>query len=48
VREKYLHNWAFSSLDLREERLCEGLNTITADEELVRSLMGFPHLKVSV
>ena len=48
VREKYLHNWAFSSLDVLEERLCQGLNAITADTELVRSLMGFPHLKVSV
>jgi hypothetical protein len=49
VREKYLHNWAFASLDVLEERLCqEGLNAITADTELVRSLMGFPHLKVSV
>ena len=48
VREKYLHNWAFSSLDLLEERLCQGLNAITADQELMRSLMGFPHLNVSV
>jgi len=46
LREKYLHNWAFSSLDLLEERLCQGLNAITADTALVRSLMGFPHLKV--
>ena len=48
VRETYLHNWAFSSLDLLEERLCQGLNAITADKEQVRSLMGFPHLKVSI
>jgi hypothetical protein len=48
VREKYLHNWTFASLDLLEERLCQGLNAITADTELVRSLMGFPHLNVSV
>jgi hypothetical protein len=47
VREKYLHNWAFSSLDLLEERLCEGLNAITQDKERIGSLMGFPHLKVS-
>lgn len=37
VREKYLHNWAFSSLDLLEEQLCQGLNAIIADQELVRS-----------
>ena len=47
VREKYLHNWVFSSLDLLEERLCQALNAITADQELVCSLMGFPHLNVS-
>ena len=35
-------------LDLLEEQLCQGLNAITADTEQVRSLMGFPHLKVSV
>ena len=48
LREKYLHNQIFSSLDLLEEQLCQGLNAITADKEQVRSLMGFPHLKVSV
>src|SRR5215472_5187741 len=48
LREKYFHNRAYPSLDLLMERLCEGLNTIAADKELVCSLMGFPHLKVSV
>lgn len=48
LREKYLHNQIFSSLDLLEEQLCQGLNAITTDTEQVRSLMGFPHLKVSV
>jgi len=48
LREKYVHNRAFSSLDGLEERLCQGLHAITADTDLVRSLMGFPHLKVSV
>ena len=46
LREKYLHNWAFLSLDALEERLCEGLQAITQDKERVGSLMGFPHLKV--
>jgi hypothetical protein len=48
VREKYLHTWAFASFDLLEERLCQGLNAITDDKERIGSLMGFPHLKVSV
>jgi len=48
VREKYFHNRAYPSLDLLMERLCDGLNTIAADKERVCSLMGFPHLKVSV
>jgi hypothetical protein len=48
VRQKYLHKRIFSSLDLLEEQLCQGLNTITADKQQVRSLMGFPHLKVFV
>jgi transposase len=48
LREKYLHTRIFSTLDLLEEQLCQGLNAITVDKEQVRSLMGFPHLKVSV
>ena len=48
LREKYFHNRVYPSLDLLEERLCQGLNAIAEDKERVRSLMGFPHLKVSV
>jgi DDE superfamily endonuclease len=48
LREKYLHNRVFSSLDPLEEQLCQGLNAITDDKERVGSLMGFPHLKVLV
>lgn len=46
LREKYLHNLAFLSLDALEEQLCEGLQAIMQDKEQVSSLMGFPHLKV--
>jgi hypothetical protein len=46
LREKYFHNRAYPSLDLLEERLCQGLNTIAEDKERICSLMGFPHLKV--
>ena len=45
LREKYFHNRAYPSLDLLEERLCQGLNAIAEDKERICSLMGFPHLK---
>ena len=46
LREKYLHNLAFLSLDALEEQLCEGLQAIMQDKERISSLMGFPHLKI--
>jgi DDE superfamily endonuclease len=46
LREKYLHNLAFLSLDALEEQLCEGLQAIMQDKKRIGSLMGFPHLKV--
>jgi hypothetical protein len=46
LREKYLHNLVFLSLDALEERLCEGLQAIMQDKERIGSLMGFPLLKV--
>jgi hypothetical protein len=48
LREKYLHNRLFSSLDLLVEVLCQGLNELTDDKERLRSMMSFPHLNVSV
>ncbi len=48
LREKYLHNRLFSSLDLLVEVLCQGLNELTDDTERLRSMMSFPHLNVSV
>jgi hypothetical protein len=48
LREKYLHNRLFSSLDLLVEVLCQGLNELTEDKERLRSMMSFPHLNVSI
>ncbi len=48
LREKYLHNRLFSSLDLLVEVLCHALNELTDDKERLRSLMSFPHLNVTL
>ena len=48
LREKYLHNRLFSSLDPLVEVLCQGLGELTEDKERLRSLMFFPHFKVSI
>lgn len=46
LREKYLHNRSFSSLDPLIETLCQGLNELADDEKRLRSLTNFPHLRV--
>ena len=48
LREKYLHNRVFPSLDPLIEVLCQGLNELADDKERVSSMMGFPHLNVSI
>jgi transposase len=48
LREKYLHNRLFSSLDLLVEVLCQALNELTDDKERLSSMMSFPHLNVSI
>ena len=48
LREKYLHNRLFSSLDSLIEVLCQGLNELTDDKERLSSMMSFPHLNVSL
>jgi putative transposase len=48
LREKYLHNRLFSSLDSLVEVLCQGLNELTEDKERLRSMMSFPHLNVTI
>jgi len=44
LREKQLHNRAFSSLDELIEVLCQGLNALADDPAALRSLTGFPHI----
>jgi hypothetical protein len=46
LREKYLHNRVFPSLDPLIELLCQGLNALADDQERLRSLIGFSHLKL--
>ncbi len=48
LREKYFHNRIFPSLELLIDTLCQGLNALTDDAERLRSLTGFPHLKVAI
>lgn len=48
LREKYFHNRIFSSLDLLIDQLCQGLNDLADDPGLLRSLTGFPHLKIII
>jgi hypothetical protein len=44
LREKQLHNRAFSSLDELIEVLCQGLNAPACDPVALHSLTGFPHI----
>jgi hypothetical protein len=44
LRENYLHNRAFSSLEALIEVLCRGLNDLADDPAALRSLTGFPHI----
>lgn len=45
LREKYLHNLVFASLEELTDVLCLALNTLTADQERLRSMMCFPHFR---
>ena len=46
LREKYLHNRIFESLDDLIEVLCQALSDLTQDKERLRSMMFFPHFRV--
>lgn len=46
VREKYLHNRLFASLDELIEVLCQALSELTQDTERLRSMMFFPHFRM--
>jgi DDE superfamily endonuclease len=47
LREKYLHNRVFPSLDPLIELLCQGLNDLAADTKRLSSMTGFLHLRVT-
>jgi hypothetical protein len=47
LREKYLPNKAFKSLDGVEKALCQGLLELHEDPERVRSMTNFPYLQVT-
>ena len=46
LREKFLHNLIFPSLDELISVLCTGLNQLTDDQKLLRSMMFFPHFRI--
>lgn len=46
LREKYFHNKVFPSLEPLVERLCQGLNALTAQPDRLRSMMFFPHFRI--
>ncbi|MFL5665643.1 MAG: IS630 family transposase [Ktedonobacteraceae bacterium] len=48
LREKYLHNRVFPSLEPLVEVLCQGLNELADANERISSLMGFPYLNVRI
>jgi DDE superfamily endonuclease len=45
IREKYLHNLVFPSLDELMERLCQALSELTDDKDRLRSMTFFPHFR---
>lgn len=47
LREKYLPNKAFKSLDAVEEALCKGLRELHGDPDRVSSMTNFPYLQVT-
>jgi hypothetical protein len=46
IREKYLHNRIFNSLDETMEKVCLGLNDLDSKPEYVKSMTFFPHLNI--
>ena len=46
LREKYLHNRTFASLEELMEVLCQALSELTEDKERLRSMMFFPHFRM--
>ena len=47
LRENYLPNKAFKSLDAVEQALCKGLRDLYGNPNKIRSMMNFPYLQVT-
>lgn len=47
LREKYLPNKAFKSLDAVEDALCKGLRELHGDPDRVSSMTNFPYLQIT-
>ena len=47
IREKYLHNRVFSSLDDTMDKVCIGLNDLCSKPEYIKSMTFFPYLNIS-
>lgn len=48
IREKYLHNRVFNSLEDTMNRVCKGLNDLASKPEYVKSMTCFPYLKINL
>jgi len=46
IREKYLHNKIFNSLEETMDRVCLGLNDLISKPDYVKSMTNFPHLNI--
>lgn len=46
LREKYLHNRVFPSLDELIEVLCQALTELSQEKERLHSMMFFPHFRI--
>jgi hypothetical protein len=47
IREEYMHNRIFDSLDETMDRVCYGLNDLTSKPEYLKSMTFFPYLNIS-
>lgn len=48
IREKYLHNRVFNSLEETMNKVCYALNDLACRKEYVSSMTFFPHLKITL
>lgn len=46
IRENHFYNQVFQSLDQVENVLCQGLVELCSDNDRLRSLTFFPHLRI--